>query len=79
MVKMKAVVIIVKTLASFIIYMRIVNTIFISKEQVVCHYVDLIVKVFEKILKLSRVRGEWGGGVECQLWISKSGVCLDQD
>ena len=59
---MKAVVIILKTLASFIIYMRIVNTIFISKEQVVCHYVDLIVKVFEKILKLSRVRGEWGWG-----------------
>ena len=33
---------------SFIIHMKIVNTVCISREKIVCHYVDLTVKVFKE-------------------------------
>ena len=58
--------------------MRIVNTICISKEKAVRHYVDPIVKVFEE--NSETIQGG-GGGVECQcqLRMSKSGVCLHQN
>ena len=63
--------------------MRIVNTMRISKGKAVLHYVDLIVKVFQKNSEITQ--GDvcvcvWGGGgeggevVECQLRTSKSGV-----
>ena len=59
----------------------------ISKEKAVLHYVDLIVKVFEKNSEIIQgvvcvcvcvCRGG-GGVVECQLRTSKSGVWLDQN
>ena len=52
--------------------MRIANTICISKEKAVHHYVDLTIKVFEENSKITP-------GFECQLRTSKSGVCLDQN
>ena len=61
--------------------MRIVNTMRISKGKAVLHYVDLIVKVFQKNSEITQgvvcVGGEGGEGgevVECQLRTSKSGV-----
>ena len=55
--------------------MKIINTVCISKEIAVRHYVGLIVKVFEENSKIT----QRGGGVECQLKTSKSGDCLDQN
>ena len=55
--------------------MRIVNTMYLSKEKTVCHYVDLIVKVFGSNSKNTQ---GWGN-VECQLRTSRSGMCLDQN
>ena len=61
--------------------MRIVNTMRISKGKAVLHYVDLIVKVFQKNSEITQgvvcvCVGGGGGGevVECQLRTSKSGV-----
>ena len=59
--------------------MRIVNTMRISKGKAVLHYVDLIVKVFQKNSEITQgVVCVWGGEggevVECQLRTSKSGV-----
>ena len=56
--------------------MRKVNTLCISKEKAVRHYVDLIVTVFKKN---SETDQSGGGGFECQLRTSKNGVCLDQN
>ena len=60
--------------------MRIVNTMRISKGKAVLHYVDLIVKVFQKNSEITQGvvcvcgGGEVGEVVECQLRTSKSGV-----
>ena len=63
--------------------MRIVNTMRISKEKAVLHYVDLIVKVFEKNSEIAQgvvcVCVCVCEVVECQLRTSKSGVWLDQN
>ena len=56
--------------------MRIVDTICISKEKAVSHYVDLIVKVIEENSEITQREGR---EFECQLKTSKSGVCLDQN
>ena len=50
----------------------------IGKEKAVHHYADLIVKVVEENSQITQEggRGVW---VECQLRISKSEVCLDQN
>ena len=56
--------------------MRIVDTICISKEKAVSHYVDLIVKIFEENSEVTQREGREFG---CQLKKSKSGVCLDQN
>ena len=57
--------------------MRIVNTMCISKEKAVRHYVNLIFKVFEETSEITQRKG--GGVVECQLKKSKSGVWLGQN
>ena len=44
--------------------MRKVNTLCISEEKAVRHYVDLIVTVFKENSEITRYQG---GGVECQL------------
>ena len=46
---------------TFIIYLRIVNTMCLSKEKAVCHYVDPIVKVFEGNSKIIQGHGGRGG------------------
>ena len=49
--------------------MRKVNTLCISEEKAVRHYVDLIVTVFEENSEITRYEGGGGGRgvVECQL------------
>ena len=44
----------------------------ISKEKAVRHYVDLIVTVCEENYEITQD----GESAECQLWTSKSGMCL---
>ena len=66
----------------FILNMRIVNILCISKEKVLRHYVNLIVKIFAESFEitLDGGRGKGNGGCfECQLRTSRSGVCLDQN
>ena len=56
---------------SIIIHMRIVNTIYISKEKAVHYYVDLIVQVFEENSEITQGYGGWGGGgVETGWWVN---------